>query len=425
MSKNNKFILSIIVISHSEGKIAGRTLRSLTRATEELKKKNINYQVLVNIDKGDVRTIEFFKEAVKDLNGKIYYTNYGDPGLARNFIIKKAEGEYVTLIDADDIVSTNWLVEGLKKIMSTKEPVLAHPEVEIRFDTEKICSVDVRVEYEDNWRETLALFEGNRWCAIVMGRKEYFVENPYSASRCGFGYEDYYFNCSTVAAEIKHVVAKKTTAFCLQKKGSVSDITHESKMILPYNELFDLRRLQRIAKEKQLPEVVYSRKDSTDDKKILDFIKSEIQTMTKIESEISYINKNLSKIKVNQNDKKGDLIIGILFCRMIVGINLRFLPKIIVFGDESNKRTGKIMERLKWVVLTEPTKDAVINAPNVLDFGFNFGKAPIAVQNVVLERLIVQSKVKRIVGNSFAGTWLKSHSNFLKQNHIRYTLLDK
>ena len=56
---------------------------------------------------------------------------------------------------------------------------------------------------------------------------------------------------------------------------------------------------------------------------------------------------------------------------------------------------------------------------NYLDFDFNFGKAPVLVQNIVLERLIVQSKVKRIVKNSFMEPWLKLHEGFLTQNHIR------
>ncbi len=418
---DNKVTLAIVIVSHSEGQIAGRTIHSLVRAVEKLKDKKIDYQFLVNIDNGDEQTIDFFEDAIKDLNGKVYHTNYGDPGLARNSIIKKAKSEYIAMIDADDMVSSNWLLEGLEKAMSAKEPILVHPEVEIRFDEEKVCSVDIRVEYEDNWHETLALIEGNRWCSIVIGRRDYFIRNLYSASRRGFGYEDYYFNCSTVAAGIKHVVAKGTTVFCLQKKGSVSDVTHENNMVLPCNKLFDLRRLQETAKIKQLPEVVYPTEKTTDEKKISEPIKVEIKSIVENEPELSYIGKNLSKAKVNKNDKKSDLIVGILFCRMIVGINLRFLPKRIIFWNGKDSRTSnRLMDRLEWVILTTSIKDeSAVNMANYLDFDFNFGKAPVLVQNIVLERLIVQSKVKRIVKNSFVEPWLKLHEGFLTQNHIR------
>ena len=265
------------------------------------------------------------------------------------------------------------------------------------------------------------LIEGNRWCSIVIGRRDYFIRNLYSASRCGFGYEDYYFNCSTVAAGIKHVVAKGTTVFCLQKKGSVSDVTHENNMVLPCNKLFDLRRLQETAKIKQLPEVVYPTEKTTDEKKISEPIKVEIKSIVENEPELSYIGKNLSKAKINKNDKKSDLIVGILFCRMIVGINLRFLPKRIIFWNGKDSRTSnRLMDRLEWVILTTSIKDeSAVNMANYLDFDFNFGKAPVLVQNIVLERLIVQSKVKRIVKNSFMEPWLKLHEGFLTQNHIR------
>lgn len=417
----DKITLAIVIISHNEGQIAGRTMRSLIKATEKLETERIDYQFFVNIDKGDRKTVDFFKDVMKDLNGKIYHTNYGDPGLARNSIIRKTKSEYIAIIDADDMVSSNWLSEGLKKVMSVKKPILAHPEVEVRFDEEKICSVDERVEYDDNWHETLALIEGNRWCSVVIGRREFFIRNPYSTSRRGFGYEDYYFNCSAVADGIKQVVVKNTMAFCLQKKGSVSDMTHENNMVLPCNELFDLKRLQETVKTKQLMEVEYPTKETVEKKKMSESMKAEIKSIIKNEPELRYIGKNLSKVRVNKNDKKGDLIVGILFCRMIVGINLRFLPRRIIFWDgKGDKDSSRLMKRLEWIVLTEPIKNgSSTDLINKLDFNFNFGKAPVLVQNIVIERLIVQSRVKRIVKNSFVESWLKSHKEFLTQNHIR------
>lgn len=420
MSKN-KVILSIVVVSHREGKIAGRTMQSLIRAAKELDDREISYRFFVNIDNGDRETTEVFENMMKTLDGKIYQTSYGDPGLARNSIIKKTKSEYVAMIDADDIVSPNWLSEGLKKVIGADKPVLAHPEAEVRFDEEKIRSIDIRVEYENSWHETLALIEGNRWCSVVIGRREYFIKNPYSKSRCGFGYEDYFFNCSTVASGIKHVKVENTVVFCLQKKGSVSDITHENYMVLPYNNLFDLKRLQETIKVKQLTEVVNPARKIVNNIEIPEFIKAEIRLLVKSEPEIGHVVKNLSKIRVEANDKHGDLMIGMLFCRMIAGINLRFLPKRIIFWDGKNGEVGnRLMHRLEWVVLTAPIENgADSNILNKLDFDLNFGKAPESVQNIVIERLIVQSKTKRIVKNSFVKPWLTMHREFLSQNHIR------
>lgn len=59
----DSYDLSVIITAHAEGLLAHKTLLSALRALEELKN---DYQIIVNIDRGDEATIDYFKRYRND-----------------------------------------------------------------------------------------------------------------------------------------------------------------------------------------------------------------------------------------------------------------------------------------------------------------------------------------------------------------------
>ena len=74
---------------------------------------------LILVDDGSAdNSIELAEEYLKDknINYKVYHKENGGLGSARNYGIRKAEGEYVVCIDGDDIVSHDFLERLLNNI---------------------------------------------------------------------------------------------------------------------------------------------------------------------------------------------------------------------------------------------------------------------------------------------------------------------
>ena len=412
---NKKHYLTVIIIAHNEGSVVGKTIDSLFDAVKEIRKRmNVRCDFLVNIDKGDKETIKYFESYVNGKDIKINYTNFGDPGLARNAAIRKAKGEYLALIDADDVVSHNWLKNGLERLRDASLRDVVHPETEIRFDRKKIKSCSIREEYTDYWRETLALIGGNRWCSVVMGRREVFKRCKYPSSKNGFGYEDYYFNCSVVKSGGRNLVARGTTAFCFQKDISVTTRTHADHKVLAFHRLFNIKDLQKKMKVFGFPEV---KKINSSNIKIPETIKPEIECLARKYKDFKkYLIDDFAEVEIGVSGRDADLIVGENFCRLFSELNLRFLPKKIYFVD--NCKLGQRKCYQEWVILMSQEAKVNPECGNTINFFKYFGPLSVEVQNEMIARLIVQVKPKKIIVGEFMIDWVKKHRTFLKMNKI-------
>lgn len=403
-------VLSVIITAHHEGELLDRTVKNILRCADELGRINVRCDFWINVDDGNEKTLLWAKKYKNDARFKLSLTNFGDVGRARNEIIRRAKGKYLALIDADDIVSQNWLAEGMRVILKENRLVVLHPEIEMRFDEQKMHSVNIRTEYEDSWRETLALLCGNRWCSIVLARKEIFLKHPYPTKKAGFGYEDYAFNCAVVQDGVKHLIVPNTAAFCLQKQESISSKTHKNNDVLPYSELFDLKKLQQKMTTLGLPRLYFG-----GEPKILlpDWAVIEAKKVIKSEKMLE----EMLALEVIKDGSDKDLLMGELFCSMFAGTSLILLPKTLVFTDNLKKK-----DKLGWrelAILTNKDNGELPKQRNVVNFYRKFGAFDLVMKETAITRLIVQTKAKEIVVNEYVDFWIKRHQNFLKSNNIR------
>ena len=100
----SKLLVSVIVATYNQDKFIGRCLRSLINQSLN----NSKYEVIVINDGSSDRT----PEALKQFMGDIIYIknkkNIGLPG-SLNKGIKKARGQYIVRVDADDWVNPQFL----------------------------------------------------------------------------------------------------------------------------------------------------------------------------------------------------------------------------------------------------------------------------------------------------------------------------
>ena len=406
--------LSIIITAHHEGEIIERAIKSLFVAAKRLKKIDIEYNFLVNVDKGDEKTIKSLKKYENRKDFSIFRTEFGDPGLARNSIIKMATGKYVTLMDADDMISENWLEVAMKRILTEHGKIVIHPEAELRFDRTKMLSLNLRVDSKkDFWLNKLSLFGDNRWCSIVLGKRELFLENEYSESVHGFGYEDYYFNCITTDKKIRHLVAPQTTAFLLQKENSVTTKTHLDNDVLPYVNLFNLKKMKIKTKFFGLPKPFeYSRPH-----KVPVFVKEQAQKIKNIDVNIVNFLKKSFEVCAVQDGSFDDYWIGVTFCEMIKKTKLKDIKKILFLDNLVELNEIKYEKGVLYVVIGA---ENISSGNNVLAFKKFFGWTAPIVKDLVLTRLIVQIHPREIkIGESeVIRRWVREHGKYLVENNI-------
>lgn len=412
-----KNLLSIVVTAHHEGPLVKNTIESLLSAVKEIKKIGMQYELLVNIDKGNMETRACIEQYAKQTEIKIFSTEYGDPGLARNSIIRKTKGEFIAVIDADDVVTPNWFIEAMKRIRAEDGLVLVHPEVEVRFNKEKIFSIDIRKDSQNMYLNTLSLFGDNRWCSIALGRRKAFIKYKYSVSKNGFGFEDYYFNCVTIAGGVKHLVAKRTVAFLLQKEESITAMTHENRFVLPYVNLLVFKRMQKMAEKNGLLKLTQESRLTS----IPKYVPEKAEKMTQIQNNIKNLLKESGNYIVSKNGTSEEYLIGTTFCEMIMMKKMQYGRNGVAFvGNlvellESRKKYGK---KILIIVMNEakniPDEEGVLNFYGYFDWMYDISK------ELVLTRIIIQSKTRRIIinKNKMVSRWVEEHKNFLVANGI-------
>ena len=241
---NRVVIVSCILTLHNEGMIAHKTFASIRRAINYAEKFDIICELVIVLDDPSIETIEYVEQSkLFPVNTSIYRTDFKDPGLARNYGIKKSCGNYIAILDGDDLYSENWLYEAYKLNLESDLHII-QSELNINFGDNHFVhwQVDQRSSSFQAWN----LLVENYWTALCFAKKSIFLEIPYTQTqhKSGFGYEDWHWNCDTVARGYVHVVAPKTAHFIrIKKSGSRNKEAFENSAVIRHSILFDSSEL--------------------------------------------------------------------------------------------------------------------------------------------------------------------------------------
>lgn len=241
-----KVDISIGMTFHKEGLLAHKTMLSVFRAINLLRKNSRTYEILIHIDNGDKVTLDYFNRYKKDPKIRIFKNNFSDPGLSRNFLTKKAKGEYISLLDGDDLVSSNWLVESINVLEKSRHEVVVHPEAILTFGVDQSNVLTLQKNSSFDGQDKVILLGENMWCSVLVAKTQTLLNNPYKNLNKGYGHEDYVFNIETINKGIGHQIAKETVLFYRRSDNSRLSTSNRLNNIIPYMEFFSFDKFKNL-----------------------------------------------------------------------------------------------------------------------------------------------------------------------------------
>lgn len=242
--------ISVIIAAHREGLIAHKTILSVQRAAKVLSSHGYTYEIIVTVDNGDQETLNYLSRYDSSSDISVHRVNFGDLALSRNYGVQVAKSEYIATVDADDLISENWLLDGLKTIQQSETPAVLHTHYSVNFGTKDIIweKFDSRSKEEDAVIMTWA----NRWDSAVIAPRSVFEQFPYETNTDGYGSEDWHFNSQTLAAGIAHQVVPETVLFVRRKDISLMTEQAANRKTVRYTDLLDIDFLKNIDTSKYI-----------------------------------------------------------------------------------------------------------------------------------------------------------------------------
>jgi glycosyltransferase involved in cell wall biosynthesis len=210
--------ITAVLTAHAEGRLAGPSLASFEQAIEAARQSGLAVEGLIVLDRADAATRRQFSGV--EVRHRVILTDEGDPGLARNAAVARAEGAFVAFLDGDDLWARDWLVLAHQFCASEPDAVVAHSEINIAFGDER--HMWWHADSRDPAFDPDYLRIANYWDAMSFASRAIYRRHPFVANdlRRGFGHEDWHWNCVTLAAGIDHRPVAGTVHFKRRRLGS-------------------------------------------------------------------------------------------------------------------------------------------------------------------------------------------------------------
>ena len=455
--------VSVVITFHKEGLIAHKTMRNVADLTSKLTEQGITYEVILHLDRGDSATKDVLSKIACNQRYRLYENTFGDPSLARNFALSQANGQYIALIDGDDIFSTNWLIDGYRILESRQqEKLILHAETDITFGPDETSPRLWRMQNSKSIeQDLLTLFTRNCWISGTFGRSKVIKAIPYRRATDGFGYEDWTYNIETRGSGIRHEVVPGSLHFYrVKSSGSIYQSHEQENVITDYSEAFstprikqliakiptnqparppedELSPLRRIIRQsyKLAHRVPGLKKIASRREQQIQFAKSSFNEH--IVDEWTYLNRYDGDIYPSRERIKNLTIyncdydyLGRAYCQIISQIRRNpdylFLPPQLNIGGTEQVVVNYLNAFAKlhpdWhiVVLSSIPPKNPYHIPSNVDFVSFYEivqKLSEFDRDFLLSRFVIQTQVKRIhiIHNEFCYRWAKKHAKVLSQ----------
>ena len=230
--------VTAILNVHNEEDYIDKTLLSLKEAVWYAKDNNIEVKVIVIADNPSDGMHQFLYEKKYEwLNFEI--VNFRDPGLSRNYAAGISKSEFICFFDGDDLWSYNWISECFNFYKSQSKEIVCHPESSIYFGEKE--HIFFHPDSTSNDFYPWQLIQNNYWTSQVFLKRETYLNTPQIKSNIenGFGYEDWQWNCNTLAKGIEHRPVPNTYHFIRGKNKGVFNFSKQNACLLPPTLLFN------------------------------------------------------------------------------------------------------------------------------------------------------------------------------------------
>jgi len=237
----DKQTISAIVTFHREGILAHNTLTSYVMSRDFFRAEGGEVEFVLVLDCADDVTARIVRShPLLDGTEKIIDTGVGDAALARNVGVAEATAEYIAILDGDDLISRRYFIDHVREAQKLERNVILHAEMVLSFGMYN--AFNWQVDQEGEYFDRPSLLTVNPWICAAFAHRSVFELVPYAAcypSQTGFGYEDWYWNCETIAKGFVHRLAWGTVYFYRRKwHGSANEASHHIKAVVPKSHLF-------------------------------------------------------------------------------------------------------------------------------------------------------------------------------------------
>ncbi|MEL6957342.1 MAG: glycosyltransferase family A protein [Pseudomonadota bacterium] len=228
------FDITVALTLHNETVVAGPTLHSCDAAIAAAEAAGHRVERIIGLDNATEATWRFVNQSALDHWRKVPLS-VGDLGLARNGLAEVARGTMLAFMDADDLFSENWLVEGARMLTEGRADGIdriLHPELNWFFDGAGAVLVNPDIESPfyapQYWRV------GNCYDSLAMADTDTFRAVPYRArdKASGYGFEDWAWNVETLQAGYEHRVVRDTIIFKRRRDNSLVTELKSNKSVV-------------------------------------------------------------------------------------------------------------------------------------------------------------------------------------------------
>lgn len=230
--------VTCVLNTHREQEILLPTLSSISRMLAFTGRMNVPAELVIVCDDSDsqTRTAVSRFATTSGIPTTVIDVQLRDLGAARNAGIAAATGEFVCILDADDLYSENWVIGALAAISEADRlNTVVHPALNVYFGRE------YRYFKHPVWNSpgvprTGLLFE-NYWTSLSFARTSLYRDVPFASvdATTGFGFEDWHWNMQVLDDGGDHIIARRTCHFIrLKERGSLSqDAANRRCLIRP------------------------------------------------------------------------------------------------------------------------------------------------------------------------------------------------
>lgn len=223
-------MISAVVTFHRERQMAVATLHAIERMRVYAEARGLRVELVMTLDGGDPETEAAITTHPALREGDaLHHVALSDLSLCRNYAIARARGEFIAILDGDDLFSGNWLAAAVACIRAQGPSSIAHPRLMIAFGTWNAYWEQLDQDDPHFLPETLVSL--NHWNACSVARREVFARCPYIVARVGesgFGFEDWHWNCETIAAGCVHHAVEHTFRLERRKAEGSLNLAHQS-----------------------------------------------------------------------------------------------------------------------------------------------------------------------------------------------------
>jgi hypothetical protein len=224
--------VSVIVNLHGEGRMAIAALRSAAAAIAAA--PDLICEIVAVADRADAATERALARFATTLRAEA--CDFGDPALARNFGVERANGAFVAFLDGDDLMGEAWLrLAALALQARAGRDVIAHPRLNYVFGSDSDPIVWTHPDMETDAADLQLLRAGNFWTSASFARAELHRRFPFRANAlgAGLGHEDWAFNLATAEAGVTHIAPEGTVHFVRRKQTGGRLALSQAQRILP------------------------------------------------------------------------------------------------------------------------------------------------------------------------------------------------